>query len=91
MDWLSQPYMTTGKTMASTVWTFASRVMSLLVNTLFRFAIAFLPRGNRLISRLQSPAAVFLEPKKRKAVTAATVSHSICHEVIGLDFSFFNI
>ena len=62
---LSQPYVTTGKTIALTIWTFVSRVMSLLFNTLSRFVIAFLPRSKRLlISWLQSPSAVILEPQK---------------------------
>ena len=64
---LSHPYMTTGKTIALTRQTFVGKVMSLLFNMLSRFAIAFLPRGkNLLISWLQSPSAVILEPKKRK-------------------------
>ena len=59
---------------------------SLLFNTLSRFVIAFLPRSDHLlISRLQSPSAVILVPKKRKSVTASTISHSICHEVMGSD------
>ena len=82
---LSQPHVTTGKTIASTIWTFVSRVMSLLFNTLSRFVIAFLPRSNHLlISWLQSPSTVILEPKK-KSVTASTFSPSICHAVIGAD------
>ena len=89
---LSHPYMTIGKTIALTVWTFVGKVMSLLFITLSRFVIAFLPRSNHLlISWLQSPSAVLLEPKKRKSVTASTFSHSICHEVMGLDFIFFNV
>ena len=76
--------MTTGKTKALTIWTFVSKVMSLLFNMLLRFGIAFLPRGKRLlISRLQSPSAVILEPKKIKSVTVPTVSSSIYHEVMG--------
>ena len=64
---LSHPYMTTGKTIALTRWTFTSKVMSLLFNMLSRFVIAFLPRSKHLlISWLQSPAAVILEPKKIK-------------------------
>ena len=75
--------MTTGKTTALTIHTFVSKVMSLLFNMLSRFVIAFLPRNKRLlISRLQSPSAVILEPRKIKSVT---VSPSICHEVMGLD------
>ena len=79
--WLSQPCMTTGKTVALTIWTFVGRVMSLLFNTLSRFITAFLPRSNHLISWLQSPFAVFLEPKKRKSVTTSTFSPFICYEV----------
>ena len=83
---LSQPQMTTGKTIALTVQTFVGRVMSLLFNTLSRFAIAFLPRSKcLLISWLQSPSAVILEHKKRKSVTTSTFPHSICHDVMGLD------
>jgi len=83
---LSQLYVTTGKTMALTIQTFVSRVMSLLFNTLSGFVIAFLPRSNRLlISWLQSPSAVILEPKKRKSVTTSTFPPSICHEVMGPD------
>ena len=64
---LSHPYMTTGKTIALTRWTFVDKVMSLVFNTLFRFVIAFLPRSkHRLISWLLLPCAVILEPKKRK-------------------------
>ena len=69
--------------MALTVWTFVSKMMSLLFNTLSRFVMIFLPRSKRLlISWLQSPSAVILEPKKIKSVT---VSPCICHEVMGLD------
>ena len=79
----SHPYMTTGKIIALTRWTFVSRVMSLLFNTLSRFVIAFLPRRRHLlISWLQS---VILEPKKIKSVTVSIFSPSICHEVVGLD------
>ena len=70
---LSQPYVTTGKTTALIIQTVVNRVMSLLFNTLSRFVIAFLPRSNRLlISWLQSPSAVILEPKKRKYVDDIT-------------------
>ena len=80
---LSHPYMTTGKTMALTTWTFVSKVMSLLFNTLSRFVIAFLPRSSHfLISWLQSPSAMILESKERKSVIASTYS-PICHEVMG--------
>ena len=75
---LSHPYMTTGKTIALTGWTFVSKVMSLLFNMLSRLVITFLPRSKcLLISWLQSPSAVILEPPKIKSVT---VSPSICHE-----------
>ena len=83
---LSHPYMTTGKTIAFTGWTFVSKVMSLLFNMLSRFVIAFLPRSkDLLISWLQSQSAVILEPKKIKSVNVSTFSPSICHEVMGLD------
>ena len=72
----SHPYMTTGKTIALTRWTFVGKVMSLLFNTLSRLVIAFLPRSKRLlISWLQSPSAVILKPKKIKSVTVSIVSH----------------
>ena len=81
---LSHPYMTTGKIIALTRWTFVSKIMSLLFNSLSRFVIAFLPRSKcLLISWLQSPPTLILEPKKIKSVTVSTVSPSICHEVIG--------
>ena len=65
---LSHPYMTTGKTIALTIWTFVGKVMSLLFNTLSRFVIAFLPRSKRLlISWLLSPSAVILAPKKMRS------------------------
>ena len=80
---LSHPYMTTGKTIALTRWTFVGKVMSLLLNMLSRLVITLLPRSTRLlISWLQSPSAVILEPPKIKSVT---VSPSICHEVMGPD------
>ena len=83
---LSQPYRTTGKTIAFTIWTFFSRVIFLLFNTLSRFVIVFLPRSNRLlISCLQSPSAAILEPKKSKSVTASMFTPSICLEVMGPD------
>ena len=76
---LSHPYMTTGKTIALTIQTFVGKVMSLLFNMLSRLVIAFLPRDKRLlISWLQSPSAVILEPKKIKSVTVSIVSPSIC-------------
>ena len=71
----SHPYMTTGKTMALTRWTFVGKVMSLLFNMLSRLVIAFLPRSKHLlISWLQSPSAVILEPPKIKSATVSTVS-----------------
>ena len=71
---LSHPYVTTGRTIALTRWTFVGKVMSLLFNMLSRLVIAFLPRGKHLlISRLQSPSAVILEPKKIKFVTVSIV------------------
>ena len=78
--------MTTGKNMALTRWTFVGKVMSLLFNMLSRLVITFLPRSKLLlISWLQSPSAVILEPKKLKSDTVSTVSPSIFHEVMGLD------
>ena len=83
---LSHPYMTTGKTIALTRWTFVGRVMALLLNMLSRLVITFLPRSKRLlISWLQSPSAVILEPPKIKSDTVSTVSPSISHEVMGPD------
>ena len=84
---LSHPYMITGKTIALTRWTFVGKVIYLcLVNMPSRLVIAFLPRSKRLlISWLQTPSAVILEPPKIKSVTVSTVYPSICHEVIGLD------
>ena len=76
--------MTTGKTIALTRWTFIDKVMSLLFNMLSRFVIAFLPRSKHLlISWLQSPSAMILEPPKIKSVTVSIVSPSICHEGMG--------
>jgi len=75
---LSHPYMTTGKTIVLTRWTFAGKVVSLLLNMLCRLVITFLPRSKRLfISWLQSPSAVILEPRKIKSDTVSTVSPSI--------------
>jgi len=80
---LSQSYMTTGKTIALTIWAFISKSMYLLFNMLARFVIAFLPGSKHLlISWLQSPSTVILEPKKVKSVTASTLSLSICPEVM---------
>ena len=94
MAQLSHPYMTTGKAIALTRQTFVCKVMSLLFNTLgfilSRFFIAFLPRKKHvLISFLQSPSSVILEPKKIKSVPVSTVSPSICHEVMGPDTMTF--
>ena len=91
---LSHPYMTTGKTIALTRQTFVGKVLSLLFNMLSRLVIAFLPRRKHLlISWLQSPSAVILEPKKIKSVTVSIVSPSICHEVMGPDamICFLNV
>ena len=83
---LSHPYMTTGKTIALTRWTFVDKVMSLLRNMLSRLVIDFLPRSKcLLILRLHSPSAVILEPPKIKSVTVSIVSPCICHEVMGPD------
>ena len=83
---LSHPYMTTGKTIALTRWTFVDKVMSLLFKMLSRLAITFLPRSKHLlISWLQSPSAVILEPPKVKSATVSTASPSICHEIMGPD------
>ena len=84
---LSHPYMTTGKTIALTRWNFVGKVMSLLFNMLSSSVTTFLPRSKCfLISWLQSPFAVILEPPKIKS---ATVSPSICHEVMGPDAMIF--
>ena len=81
---LSHPYTTTGKTIAMTIQTFVGKVMSLFFNMLSRLVISFLPRSKRLlISWLQSPSAVILEPRKIKSATVSIVSPSICHEVMG--------
>ena len=83
---LSQPSMTTGKNIALTRQTFVSKVMSLLFNMLSRLVITFLPKSKHLlISWLQSPSAVVLEPPKIKSATVSTVSRSICHQVMGPD------
>ena len=81
---LSHPYMTTGKTISLTRWTFVGKVMSLLFNMLSRLVITFLPRSKRLlISWLQSTSTVILEPAKLKSDTVSIVSPSISHEVMG--------
>ena len=80
---LSHPYMTTGKTIALTIQNFVDKVMSLLFNMLSRLVITFLPRSKHLlISWLQSPSTVILEPREIKPDTVSTVSPYICHEVI---------
>ena len=80
---LSHPYMTTGKTIALTRRIFVGKVMSLLFSILSRLVITFLPRSKRLlISWLQSPSAVILEPRKINSATFSTVSPSTCHEVM---------
>ena len=81
---LSHSYMTTGKTIALTRQTFVGKVMSLLLNMLFRLVIAFLPRSKcLLISWLQSPSAVILEPQKIKSLIVSIVFPSLFHEVMG--------
>ena len=87
---LSHPYMTTGKTIVLTRWTFVAKVVSLLFNMLSRLIIAFLLRSKHLlISRLQSPSTVILEPPKIKSLTVSIVSPSVFHEVIGPDAMIF--
>ena len=82
--------MTTGKNITLTRETFVGKVMSLLFNMLFRLVITFLPRSKHLlISRLQSPSAVILEPRKIQSDTVSTVSPSISHDVMGLDAMIF--
>ena len=84
------PYMSTGKTIALTRWTFVGKVMSVLFDTLSRFVMAFLPRSKQfLISWLRSPSGVILEPKKIKSVTVSIVFPSICHEVTEPDTMIF--
>ena len=86
----SHPYMTTGKTITLTRWIFVGKVMSLLFNMLSRLVITFLPRSKRLlISWLQSPSPVILEPQKIMSDTVSTVSPSIYHEVMGPDAMIF--
>ena len=81
---VAEPGICTGKTIALTRWTFVGKVMSLLFNMLSRLVITFLPRSKRLlISWLQSPSAVIVEPRKIKSDTVSTVSPSISHEVMG--------
>ena len=86
MTQLSHPYLTTGKTIALNGWTFVIKVTSLLFNISSWFVKAFLPKSERfLISCLQSPSAVILEPKKIKSVTVPIISLSVYHEVMGPD------
>ena len=86
---LSHPYMTTGKTVALTRWTFVGKILSLLYNMLSRLVIVSLPRSKcLLISWLQTPSAVILEPKKIKSLIVSIIFPSICHEVMGPDLSF---
>ena len=87
---LSHSYLTTGKTIALTTWIFFSKVMPLLFNMLSRLVIAFLQRSKcLLISWLQSPSAVILEPPQMKSVTVFIVPPSICHEVMGMGAMIF--
>uniref|UniRef100_A0AC11E4N6 Uncharacterized protein n=1 Tax=Ovis aries TaxID=9940 RepID=A0AC11E4N6_SHEEP len=87
---LSHPYMTTGKTIALTRQTFVGNVISLLFNMLSGLVITLLPRSKRLlISWLQSPSAVILEPPKIRSDTVSTVSPSVSHEVMGPDAMIF--
>jgi len=90
---LSHPYMTTGKAIALTRWTFVGKVTSLLLNMLPRLVITFLPRSKHLlISRLQSPSAVILEPRKIKSDTVSPVSPFISHDGTGChDLRFLNV
>ena len=93
---IPHPYMTTGKPIALIKWTFIGKVISLLLNTLSRFVKALLPRSKHLlISWLQSPSAVILEPQKIKSLTVSIVSPSIFHEVMGNakchDLHFLNV
>ena len=82
---LSHPYLTTGKTIALTRWTFIGKVMSLLFNMLSRLVITSFQGVSILISWVQSPSAVILQPRKIKSVTVYTISPSICHEVMEPD------
>ena len=90
MAQVSHPHMATRKNIVLTIQTFVSKVMSLLFNMLSRLVITFLPRSKHLlISWLQSPSAVILEPKKIKSVTVSIVSPSIYHEGMGPDAMIF--
>ena len=87
---LAHPYMTTGKTIALTRRTFVGKVMSVLLNMLSRLVVTFLPRSKHLlISWLQSPSVVILEPRKIKSDTVSTVFPSISHEVVGPNAMIF--
>ena len=89
---LLHPYMTTGKTIALTRWTFVGKVISLLFYMLSRLVITFLPRSKCyffFISWLQSPSEVILEPPKMKSANVSTISPSICYEVMGLESMIF--
>ena len=87
---LSHQYMIAGKTIAFTRWIFVDKVMSLLFNMLSRLVVTFLPRRKHLlISWMQSPSVVILEPPKIKSDTVSTVSPSICHELMGPDTMIF--
>ena len=88
---LSHPYMTTGKAIAWTIWTFVDKVISLLFNMLSRFVINFLLRSKCLNFLASVPSAVILEPKKIKSVTVSMFSPSTCHEEMGLDLRFLNV
>ena len=96
LSFLYSPTLTTihdyWKTIALTRWTFVGKVMSLIFNKLSMLVITFLPKSKHLlISWLQSPSAVILEPKRRESATVSTVSPSICHEVMGPDLSFLDV
>ena len=85
-------YLTTGKTIVLTIWTFVGKVMPLLFNTLSRFVITFLPRSKHLLNLwLQSRSALILEPPKIKSVTVSIVSPSICYEMMVLDAMIFRL
>ena len=87
---LSHPYMATGKTTALTIQTFISKVVSLLFNRLSRLVMAFLPRSKHLlISWIQSPSSVTLDPKKMKSDAVSIFSPSVSHKVMGLDAMIF--
>ena len=87
---LSHSYLITGKSIDLTRQNFVGKVMSLLFNMLSRFVTAFLSRSNHLlISWLQSPSAMILEPKKIRSVSVSIVCPSICHEVMDLDATRF--